>query len=73
MRMKDGCNGPMNHAYINTANRSYQDFKMFMVDKFLKITHVKKGTFFVPLSSVSWMKTKETKAKKPGRPKKVAT
>ena len=71
---------PLLNNFINTTLKQHQDFEMNLVNKgtAIEVVHKEKGSFVIPMSSVSWFRPAPKGSavvaplikKRRGRPKK---
>ena len=62
------CRPLLDKTYIDVENSNFIDYDLKLQGSMLIVNHKTRGSFAVPIQSVSWMKVEETKK---GRPKKA--
>ena len=81
MQLTDSAKPLLNKTFINVEQSSHSDFEMTKVDGGIEVVHKERGSFIVPISSISWYRL-DPSASVPvvtpprrgrGRPRKAST
>lgn len=77
IQLNSNCKPLLNQTYINTTNPNFAQYKMYLEKSLVRVVHQERGTFWVPLTSISFMQVDpkslapSVSKKAPRRPKSI--